>query len=138
MAENGFSVLRFVVEEEAATVGRDENVGFAVVVIIAHGNPLRILAVHVQPRAAADVLKRAIPFVAIEEKVLLFLGAWEVAARDEENILKSIAVIIQKGTAAAQRLKEEIFLRRTVGVAEREASAFGDVLENAGFLWTSA
>ena len=101
VGEGAFAV---VVKEPVLSDARDQQIGKAVVVVIADrdAHPVHL---NVETRRARDVAKRSIAVVAIEaERGALACMARPVHAVHKKNVLPAVAVVIQKRTTGAERL----------------------------------
>src|SRR5271165_3064695 len=88
-----------VAEQTVLSHARDQDVGKAVVVVIAHGHAH---AVHfdIEPGAAGYIGESAIAVVVIEAKRrAAFLVAGPVGAVDQQNVLPAVAIVVQKSAS---------------------------------------
>src|SRR5262249_49479394 len=65
------------------------------------------------------------------ERQVVGRRARELSRRDEEQVLPSVAVIVEEGAAAAEGLEEQVALRLAVRVLEPEPGGRRDVLGQA-------
>ena len=94
--------LAGVLEQAVLADAGDENVGEAVVVVIADGHAH---AVHfdIKPGAARDVREGAVAIVAIEaQRGALALVPWPVHAVDQQDVLPAVAIVIEKRAARSR------------------------------------
>ena len=121
--------LAGVAEQPVLADAGDEEVGKAVVVVVADGDAH---AVHldVEARRARHVGERAVAVVAIEpQRRSLRRVARPVHAVDQQDVLPAVGVVVEKRAAGAQRLGQELAAVGAAVVAELEAGRAGDVDE---------
>jgi hypothetical protein len=106
-AERPASPAAFAEEAILADAG-DEQIGEAVVVVIADGNAH---AVHfdVESRGFRHVGEAAVAIVVIEaQRAALLLVAGPIHRIDEQDVLPAVGVVIEKGAAGAERFGQEL------------------------------
>ena len=114
-------------------IGRDVEIGVAVVVVVADGHALAVERL-VEPGLLGDVLEVSLAVVAIEGlgRRRLDLVAGPVRRVDEEQVLVAVAVVVEEGDARAHRLGQELLAEGAVVVDECDAGLLGDVDELDG------
>ncbi|HZS72548.1 MAG TPA: hypothetical protein VFA13_11985 [Candidatus Acidoferrum sp.] len=119
--------LAGVAEEAALADARDENIGEAVVIVIADGDahPIQL---HVEAGRLRDISESAVAIVAIEaQSAALALVAGPVHAVDEQNVLPAVGVVIKKGATGAECLRKKFPAECPAIVAKIDAGARGDI-----------
>ena len=86
----------------------DENIGKAVVVVIADGHA-HAVEFNVESGVRGHVGERAVAVVVIEPQrgALLFCGRASPAPVDQQNVLPAVAVVVEKGAAGAESLRQK-------------------------------
>ncbi len=121
--------LAGVAKEAILADAGDEQVGEAVVVVIADGDAH---AVHfdVEPGGFGDVGERAVAIVVIEaERGALLLVARPIHRIDEQDVLPTVGVVVEKGAAGAECFGEELAAVGAAIVLEVDAGLRGDIDE---------
>ncbi len=123
-----------IVQQEIRPEPRDEQIGPAVVVVIGAGHAEAISAANPRdPGALARILER--PVSAVAEQAVAQLGpgrlgpGWEGSTLDEIDIEPAVAVIVEDGDAATDRLGDLVLRRLVVVVGEAEPGGVGIVAE---------
>ena len=117
-------LLRY--RHHAAETG-DEQVGPAVVVVVAHHGSLGPAGI-AHARLVGDVGKRAVVIVVVERAARLLAGLRHLHALriGEVDVGPAVAVVVDEGHAAAHRL-DDVFLFRAGEMFEGDAGGSGDV-----------
>src|SRR5579859_25576 len=111
------------------TDASDQNVGEAVVVVILNGNA-HAVEFHIEPSACRDVGESAVPVVVVEAKrgAILFM-AGPIGAVDQEDVLPTIAIVIQKSAARPEGLREVLAAEGSTVVLKLNSSRAGHIGE---------
>ena len=117
-----------VVLEEAVLPDRgDQQVGKAVVVVVADGHA-HAVHFHRQAGALGDVGEGAVAVVAVEPHGgALAAMAGPVHAVDQQNIQPAIGIVIEEGAARAHGFRQILGAECAAVVAELDAGGGGDV-----------
>src|SRR5579884_245281 len=116
-----------------AAIRGDIEVGPAVVVVVGHGNALRIALIEVQAGLMRHIAKGAIAVVAVEgagwagglsgrQGGRVGGGGGRRPGLDEEDVEVSVVVIVEEGAAARRGLDKVVRAARTVVQAEMDSS----------------
>src|ERR1051325_1847495 len=107
----------------------DQNVGKAVIVVISHGNA-HAVEFHIESGVRRDVGESAVPVVVVEAKrgAILFM-AGPVGSVDQEDVLPTIAIVIQKSAARPQGLRQVLAAEGSAVVLKLNSSRAGHVGE---------
>src|ERR1051326_3808007 len=107
----------------------DQNVGKAVVVVIPYGNA-HAVEFHIESSVRRDVGEGAVPVVVVEAKrgAILFV-AGPVGAVDQQDVLPTIAIVIQKCAARPKGLRQVLAAEGAAVVLKLNSSGAGYVGE---------
>ena len=124
LADVGEGAVAVVVIENRPAVGGDEEVGKAVVVVVADGHA------HAEGPAGdagllGDVGERAVAIVLVERVADRLLGLVEIAraAVDQVDVHPAVVVVVEEGAARSHGLRQVVFGR--CGVVVDPANAAG-------------
>ena len=120
----------FIVKKMIAADAGNENIGQAVVVVIADGDTHRIKA-YIQPRPCRHVGEMAVAVVVVKRHCRRLHAFWDVPGPirgiDKEQILVAVAVIIKKRHAAAHGFRQQLLAVSAIDVREVNAAGGRDV-----------
>src|SRR5262245_50242386 len=123
-----------IAEQRHAAIARDEQVGPAVVIVVANRNAVSIELDAVEADFGRDITELPVTFVAVEFARMAedFLIGPEVATACYEDVEQTIPVVVNERDAAAQRLGHRILFRLfAVAVSEVDAGLGGDIREDS-------
>ena len=110
--------LAGVAEQAVLPDARDEQIGEAVVVVVADGDahPIQL---DVESRRPRDVGERTVPVVAKQaQRRSLALVTGPVHAVDQQDVLPAVGVVVEKRAARAERLRQQLAAVRAAVVRE--------------------
>ena len=121
--------LAGVAEESVLADAGDEDVGKAVVVVVADGHA-HAVEFDIETGAGGYVGEGAVAVVAVEPKRGAgFLVSGPVGTIDQKNVLPAVAIVVEKGAAGAESFGQELSAEGSAVVLEVDAGRIGDVGE---------
>src|SRR5579872_3234547 len=107
----------------------DQNVGKAVVVVIPNGNA-HAIEFHIESSARRHIGESAVPVVVVEAKrgAILFM-AGPIGAVDQEDVLPTIAIVIQKSAAGPKGFRQILAAEGSAVVLKLNSSRAGHIGE---------
>ncbi len=119
-----------VAEQPVLANAGDENVGEAIIVVVAHSHA-HAIEFDIDTRARSHVGESAVPVVVVEaQRGAVLLVAGPVGTVDQQDVLPSVPIVVQKGAAGAERLRQELPAERPTVVLELNPSLGGHVRES--------
>ena len=128
-------------EQTIAADAGDENIGITVVVEVADGDADAVHG-HIQSNVFGDILECAVALVAIEGQARRLRGTGtsrtdfksvpppgQGQTVDEQQILMTVAVVVNDRNAGAHRLRQEFLSGGAVEVVEVKVRGVGDIGE---------
>ncbi len=122
------AVAVVAVQHMGAKVG-NEQVGPAIIVVVAHGNPQAVAGV-AHPGLLGHILEAEVAQVAVQGIAgwrAFPLRAAQRGAIDEIDIHQAVAVVVERGQAGADRFDDVPFAARAIGMAPADAGAGGQI-----------
>jgi len=105
----------------------NENVGKAIVVVVAHGDA-HAIHLDIKTGGACDIGEGAVAIVAVEpQRAPHALVSWPVPAVDEENVQPSIRIVVEESTAGAESFRQKLAAVGSGIVLELNAGGGGHV-----------
>ena len=122
--------MSFVVEQPPAVDRRHEDVVAAVVVVVRDRGSKSVDAGRVEAAASEDICERPVAVVAKQSVAGPAPARRPVLAVDEEQVRPVVAVDVEDGHAAAEKLRVPVVAGGAVPMNEINPGAAGDIGEN--------
>ncbi len=118
-----------VAEESVLADSGDENVGKAVVVVVANGNS-HAVEFDIEAGARGYISECAVAVVVVKtERGAGFLVTGPVRTVDQEDVLPAVTIVVEKGASRAESFRQELATESAAIVLKMDTGLAGDVGE---------
>jgi hypothetical protein len=132
------SSLPAILEKPVLSNTRNQDVGKTVVVVIAHGDTHSV-HLYIETGLVGYVDKRTVMVVVVEpQRGSLALVARPVHSVDKENVLPTVAIVVEEGASRTERFGKKLASVCATVVLKSNAGGTGNVDEfetRAGYFW---